>query len=117
LASASRSATSAADETAGADVATAAVELAAALLWLAKVEAVGVAETPGVDVPLGLGDLVVQPSIAPTRAAAPASRRNSRRSMGILTVDVGRWNESVPVDAAGRGLGARDERGILRRCD
>jgi hypothetical protein len=41
-----------------------------------------VAEAPGVDVPLGLGVLAVQPSIAPTRAAAPASRRNSRRSMG-----------------------------------
>ena len=82
MASASRSATSAADETAGVDEATAVgVELAAALLWLAMDDGVGVAETPGVDVPLGLGDLAVQLSIAPTRAAAPASRRNSRRSM------------------------------------
>jgi hypothetical protein len=81
---------SAADETAGAtELAAAGAELAAALLELAREDGAGVLGVPGVGVPLGLGVLLVQPSTAPTRTAAPASRRNSRRSMGILTVDAG----------------------------
>ncbi|HEY5050844.1 MAG TPA: DUF3046 domain-containing protein, partial [Acidothermaceae bacterium] len=68
------------------------------------------------DVALGFGVRRVQPSMAPTRAAAPASRRNSRRSMGFLTDVWARWDESLPGDVWAPGLGARVPLDVRLSC-
>ncbi len=97
FARASRSAICAADETAGvAEVAALAGAELAAFVAVARADDVGVPEAAADGVPLDAGAdgvppgcefRLVQPSTAPTRAAAPASRRNSRRSMaGFLKV-------------------------------